>query len=158
MNKTELSIGDWVKVPKLVYDEGLEDFDNGMYKVRHLRGDDLDVYAYKALSYSEVEPIMITKSILERMGFVEKEASKGANTFEYRTDDLLVIYSTTLGSIDMFKAKEKLAEPNTILFEAGNMIEFDLSAKVLYVHQLQHLLRIIGKDFDGIELAGIYEF
>ena len=125
---------------------------------------DLDVCTYEELGYTEVKPIMITKAILEKLGFVEKDSAKGANIFEYKTDDLLVIYSTTLysttlGSIDMFKAKEKLAEPNTILFEAGNVIEFDLSAtKILYVHQLQHLLRMVGKDFDGIELTGIYEF
>ena len=163
MKKTELSIGDWVKVPELVYDNGREDFSNGMCQVQRLGDYDLDVCAYvcayEELGYTEVEPIMITKAILEKLGFVEKESAKGANTFEYKTDDLLVIYSTTLGSIDMFKAKEKLAEPNTILFEAGNVIEFDLSAtKILYVHQLQHLLRLVGKDFDGIELAGIYEF
>ena len=51
-----------------------------------------------------------------------------------------------------------MAEPNTIENEAGNMIEFDLSAKILYVHQLQHLLRIVGKDFNDVELMGIYEF
>ena len=159
MKKTELSIRDFVKVPELVYDNGLEDFSNGMYQIWRLGDYDLDVCAYEELDYTEVEPIMITKAILEKLGFVEKELFKGANTFEYKTDDLLVIYSTTLWSIDMFKAKEKLAEPNTILFEAGNVIEFDLSAtKILYVHQLQHLLRLVGKDFDGIELAGIYEF
>lgn len=159
MKKTELSIGDWVKVPELVYDNGLEDFSNGMYQVQRLGEYDLDVCAYEELGYTEVEPIMITKTILEKWGFVEKESAKEANTFEFRNDDLLVIYSMTLGSIDMFKAKEKLAEPNTILFEAGNVIEFDLSAtKILYVHQLQHLLRMVGKDFDGIELVGIYEF
>ena len=58
----------------------------------------------------------------------------------------------------ILKAKEKIAEPNTIENEAGNMIEFDLSAKILYVHQLQHLLRIVGKDFNDVELMRIYEF
>ena len=136
----------------------MEDFDNGIYHVRRLRDDDLDVYAFEELSYSEVELIMITKAILEKLGFVEKDSESGSNTFEYRTADLLVVYSTTLARVDILKAKEKIAEPNTIENEAGNMIEFDLSAKILYVHQLQHLLRIVGKDFDGIELIGIYEF
>ena len=158
MKKTELSIGDWVKVPELVYDNGSEDFNNGICKIRQLRCTDLDVYAYEELSYSEVEPIMITKAILEKFGFVEKESESWSNTFEYRTADLLVIYSTTLARVDILKAKEKIAEPNTIEYEAGNMIEFDLSAKILYVHQLQHLLRIVGKDFDDVELMGIYEF
>ena len=158
MKKTELSIGDWVKVPELVYDNGLEDFSNGMYQIRRLGDYDLDVCAYEELCYTEVEPIMITKAILEKLGFVEKDSESGSNTFEYRTADLLVVYSTTLARVDILKAKEKIAEPNTIENEAGNMIEFDLSAKILYVHQLQHLLRIVGKDFDGIELIGIYEF
>ena len=71
---------------------------------------DLDVCAYEELGYTEVKPIMITKAILEKLGFIDKESPKGANTFEYKTVDILVIYSTTLGSIDdMFKAKEKLA-------------------------------------------------
>ena len=136
----------------------MEDFDNGIYQVRRLRGDDLDVYAFDELSYSEVELIMITKAILEKLGFVEKDSESGSNAFEYRTADLLVVYSTTLARVDILKAKEKIAEPNTIENEAGNMIEFDLSAKILYVHQLQHLLRIVGKDFDDVELMGIYEF
>lgn len=136
----------------------MEDFDNGIYQVRRLRDDDLDVYAFEELSYSEVELIMITKAILEKFGFVEKDSESGSNTFEYRTADLLVVYSTMLARVDILKAKEKIAEPNTIENEAGNMIEFDLSAKILYVHQLQHLLRIVGKDFDDVELMGIYEF
>ena len=166
MKKTELSIGDWVKVPELVYDNGLEDFSNGMYQIRRLGDYDLDVCVYKELGYTEykklgyteVEPIMITKAILEKLGFVEKDSESGSNTFEYRTADLLVVYSTTLARVDILKAKEKIAEPNTIENESGNMIEFDLSAKILYVHQLQHLLRIVGKDFDDVELMGIYEF
>ena len=158
MKKTELSIRDFVKVPELVYDNGLEDFDNGMHQIRRLGDYDLDVYAYKELGYTEVEPIMITKAILEKLGFVEKDSESGSNTFEYRTADLLVVYSTTLARVDILKAKEKIAEPNIIENEAGNMIEFDLSAKILYVHQLQHLLRIVGKDFDDVELMGIYEF
>ena len=158
MKKTELSIRDFVKVPELVYDNGLEDFDNGIYQVRRLRDDDLDVYAFEELSYSEIEPIVITKAILEKLGFVEKDSESGSNTFEYRTADLLVVYSTTLARVDILKAKEKIAEPNTIENEAGNMIEFDLSAKILYVHQLQHLLRIVGKDFNDVELMRIYEF
>ena len=136
----------------------MEDFDNGIYQVRRLRDDDLDVYAFEELSYSEVELIMITKAILEKLGFVEKDSESGSNMFEYRTADLLVVYSTMLARVDILKAKEKIAEPNTIENEAGNMIEFDLSAKILYVHQLQHLLRIVGKDFDDVELMGIYEF
>ena len=136
----------------------MEDFDNGIYQVRRLRDDDLDVYAFEELSYSEVELIMITKVILEKLGFVEKDSESGSNTFEYRTADLLVVYSTMLARVDILKAKEKIAEPNTIENEAGNMIEFDLSAKILYVHQLQHLLRIVGKDFNDVELMGIYEF
>ena len=136
----------------------MEDFDNGIYQVRRLRDDDLDVYAFEELSYSEVELIMITTAILEKLGFVEKDSESGSNTFEYRTADLLVVYSTTLARVDILKAKEKIAEPNTIENEAGNMIEFDLSAKILYVHQLQHLLRIVGKDFNDVELMGIYEF
>ena len=158
MKKTELSIRDFVKVPELVYDNGLEDFDNGMHQIRRLGDYDLDVYAYKELGYTEVEPIMITKAILEKLGFVEKESESWSNTFEYRTADLLVVYSTTLARVDILKAKEKIAEPNIIENEAGNMIEFNLSAKILYVHQLQHLLRIVGKDFDDVELMGIYEF
>ena len=136
----------------------MEDFDNGIYQVRRLRDDDLDVYAFEELSYSEVELIMITKAILEKLGFVEKDSESGSNMFEYRTADLLVVYSTTLARVDILKAKEKIAEPNTIENEAGNMIKFDLSAKILYVHQLQHLLRIVGKDFNDVELMGIYEF
>ena len=158
MKKTELSIRDFVKVPELVYDNGLEDFDNGIYQVRRLGNYDLDVCAYEELGYTEVEPIVITKAILEKLGFVEKDSESGSNTFEYRTADLLVVYSTTLARVDILKAKEKIAELNTIENEAGNMIEFDLSAKILYVHQLQHLLRIVGKDFDDVELMGIYEF
>ena len=155
MIKTELSIGDWVKVPGLVYDNGLEDFDNGMCKVRRLGDGDLDVYAFEELSYSEVEPIMITKSILERFGFVEKEAVKEVNIFEYRTDDLLAVYSMNYARVDI--RYYKINESNTDENGDSNIMEFDLSANVLYVHQLQHLFRIVGKEFNEIELIGIYE-
>ena len=160
MNKTELSIGDWVKAPKLVYDCGLEDFDNGMCKVRHLRDDDLDVYAFNDLKYSDVEPIVITKAILEKLGFVEKDGDIEPNTFEFRTNDLLVKCYMNSGDIDILKAKEKIPDSHAMDLDyiAANKVEFYLSAKILYVHQLQHLLRIVGKEFDGDELPGIYEF
>ena len=160
MNKTELSIGDWVKAPKLVYDCGLEDFDNGMCKVRHLRDDDLDVYAFNDLKYSDVEPIVITKAILEKLGFVEKDVDVEPNTFEFRTDDLLVKCYMNTSDIDILKAKEKMPDSHAMDLDyiAANKVEFYLSAKILYVHQLQHLLRIVGKEFDGDELPGIYEF
>ena len=154
MNKSELSIGDWVKVHKLVYDNDREDFDNGIHQVRHLRDDNLDVYAVEDLSYSEVEPIMITKSVLEKIGFTEKES----NLFEFKTDSLSIVYSTMLGIAYIIKAKDKIAESDASMYEDGYVIVFDLSAKILYLHQLQHLLRIIGKDINGIDLTGIYEF
>lgn len=158
MNKTELSIGDWVKVPKLVYDCSLEDFDNGMCKVRHLRDDDLDVYAFNDLKYSDIEPIVITKSILEKLGFVEKDGDIEPNTFEFRTNDLLVKCYMNSGDIDILKAKEEIPDPNAMEYTSANDVEFYSTAKILYVHQLQHLLRIVGKEFDGDELPGIYEF
>ena len=151
MKKTELSIGDWVKVPELMRscDNDHDDSFNGIFEVKRLGDYDLDVCSFNELSYYEIEPVMITKAILEKFGFVEKESSKEANIFEYRTADLLVIYSTTLASIDILKAKEKLPEDNnTTVDEAGNMIEFNLSAKILYVHQLQHLLRLVGKELN----------
>ena len=154
MNKSELSIGDWVKVHKLVYDNDREDFDNGIHQVRRLRDDNLDVYAVEDLSYSEVEPIMITKSVLEKIGFVEKES----HLFEFKTDSLSIAYSTMLGIAYIIKAKDKIAESDASMYEDGYVILFDLSAKILYLHQLQHLLRIIGKDINGIDLTGIYEF
>ena len=160
MNKSELSIGDWVKVPKLVYDCGLEDFDNGMCKVRRLRYLDLDVYAYEDLDYSEVEPILITNTILSALGFVEKDPVKEPNTFELRTDDLLVTYSTTLETVDILKSKEKIQEPDKIEQVSANKIKFYLSADILYLHQLQHLLRLVGIELNesvDVKLMGIYE-
>ena len=152
MKKTELSISDWVRVPELMRscDNDHDDSFNGIFEVKRLGDYDLDVCSFDELSYYEIEPVMITKEILEKFGFVEKQSSKEANIFEYRTVDLLVIYSTTLASIDIIKAKEKLPEDNnTTVDEAGNMVEFNLSAKILYVHQLQHLLRLVGKELNG---------
>lgn len=153
MNKSELSIGDWVKVPKLVYDCGLEDFDNGMCKVRRLRYLDLDVYSYEDLDYSEVEPILITNTILSALGFVEKNSSEESNAFVFATDNIIVNYSTKLATVDIVKAKGKVAEP-------GAEVEFNLSAKILYLHELQHLLRLVGIEFNesvDSKLMRIYE-
>lgn len=161
MKKTELSIGDLVKVPELVYDNGSEDFNNGICKIRQLRCTDLDVYAYEDLEYSEIEPILITNVILTKIGFVEKDSSRESNTFEFRLDNLVVNYSTTLAIVDIVKVKEKFAEQNTTEFEEGNKIVFNLSAKILYLHQLQHLLRMVGIELNEIQDAGlmsIYEF
>ena len=153
MNKSELSIGEWVRVPKLVYDCGLENFDNGMYKVRRLRYLDLDVYSYEDLDYSEVEPILITNTILSALGFVEKNSSEEPNAFVLATDNIIVNYSTKLATIDIVKAKDKLTKP-------GAEIEFNLSAKILYLHQLQHLFRLVGIELNesvDVKLMGIYE-
>ena len=153
MDKSELSIGDWVRVPKLVYDCGLEDFDNGMCKVRRLRYDDLDVYAYEDLDYSEVEPILITNTILSALGFVEKNSTEEPNAFVLATDNIIVNYSTKLATVDIVKAKGKLTEP-------GAEVEFNLSAKILYLHELQHLLRLVEIELNesvDAKLMGIYE-
>ena len=161
MKKTELSIGDWVKIPELVYDNGSEDFNNGICKIRQLRCTDLDVYAYEDLKYSEIEPILITNAILTKIGFIEKDSSRESNTFEFRLDNLVVNYSTTLAIVDIVKVKEKFAEQNTTEFEEGNKIVFNLSAKILYLHQLQHLLRLVGIELNEIldvGLMSIYEF
>lgn len=53
-----------------------------MYQIRRLGDYDLDVCAYEELGYTEVELIMITKAILEKLGFVEKDSESGSNTFE----------------------------------------------------------------------------
>lgn len=153
MNKSELSIGDWVKVPKLVYDCGLEDFDNGMCKVRRLRYLDLDVYAYEDLDYSEVEPILITNTILSALGFVEKNSPEEPNAFVLVTDNIIVNYSTKLATVDIVKANGKVTEP-------GAEVEFNLSAKILYLHELQHLLRLVGIELNesvDAKLMRIYE-
>ena len=104
---------------------------------------------------------MITNAILTKIGFVEKESSRESNTFEFRLDNLVVNYSTTLAIVDIVKVKEKFAEQNTTEFEEGNKIVFNLSAKILYLHQLQHLLRLVGIELNEIQDAGlmsIYEF
>ena len=89
------------------------------------------------------------------MGFVEKEHTKEFRVFEYRTDDLLAVYSMNYARVDI--RYYKINESNTAETGDSNIMEFDLSANVLYVHQLQHLFRIVGKDFNEIELIGIYE-
>ena len=63
MKPNELMIGDWVQVPSLI--DNIEHYD-AWCKVKQLRDCDLDVVGFKELNYSEIEPIPITREILEK--------------------------------------------------------------------------------------------
>lgn len=68
LKKEDLMIGSWVKIPKLVYYNSEDDFDNGYTQIKELRTYDLDTYSLKEISYEEIEPIPLTDAIIDKIG------------------------------------------------------------------------------------------
>ena len=126
MKQTELMIGDWVLVPKLI--DEVEDI-KGHFQIRQLRDCDLDVFGFKELKYNEVKPIPITTEILERNGF-KIILAEDINFYraEYKDNDNRGIY--------YFESK-LMAIGN---YKTNNRAEIHCE----YVHELQNALRLCG--------------
>lgn len=130
-NKTsELQLGDWVK---LAYDK-----DNRCVKVICIYQNTIDTdYEGESLHgrYSdfEIEPIQITKELLEKNGFKE---NKGGY-YAYRTDDEKNHVSYTFSCVpnsSIYITKDEYSEQEAT---------FDVP-RPYFVHELQHILRMFG--------------
>ena len=115
MKATELMINDWVQVPCLI--DNVEHYD-AWCKVKQLRDCDLDVIGFKELKYNEIVPIPLTTEILEQNGF---ERVNG----DYQ--DVFYVYDGI----------ELLIDDGYTLFGQCKM-------QIMYVHELQHALRLCG--------------
>lgn len=112
MNINDLMIGDWVYRPDC-YDQVEEIRHNGVIGCDSLRG---------LITFSELEPIPITPEILENNGF---EYDHYYHCWIY--DEFTINYGHLLEEDD-----------NDYLF----IWVADISKKLIYVHELQHVLRL----------------
>ena len=95
----------------------------------------------------KVEPIPLTPEVLARMGFTIEEVPKYDDT--YAEDE----YTATIKCVDSRKCEVKI-EYNTYWkklrafnYDPHNRLEFtSIETQVEYVHELQHILRVIKVD------------
>ena len=122
MKADELMINDWVQIPCLI--DNTENY-NAWCQIKQLRDGDLDVIGFKELSYDEICPISLTTDILEKNGFkIDKYGQ--------------MVLDEELGTSEVY-----------IVLQDGDecywwVVNNELIAKIRYVHQLQHALRLSG--------------
>lgn len=116
MKATELMIGDWVLCP-----------DNMQRQVRYLQVRP-SVIGIGGSSYdkNEIQPIPLTPEILEKNGFRKKS------------------YIEVVGGLDTYYLGEEIGSFRIHRLQKG-YYQFGL-AKINFVHQLQHALRLCGID------------
>lgn len=140
MKEKELQIGDWV----YIFDPDYKD-EKEAYKVSEIREDGIRVYMFND-TYEEnwFEPILLTPEIIEA-----NNLCLGRNVFKHNVgpfeDDTIIDISRNLIMIDDAEKKEfwclHLCNKECDCFEGG-VISMNLN--LLYVHQFQHALRVVG--------------
>lgn len=144
MNKNNLRLGDWVKIPKLVYDAGDGDFSLGYYQITKLEEDEVWTTGLKELGYDEIEPIPLTSEILEQIGFKEDKQLNLSPDYQYHSNspdfDILINLSSTSDKDMMIECynHEKKIKASYICAGAGYGNE--KYKRELFVHDLQHII------------------
>ena len=130
MNATDLMIGDWVKYESQ-HEKVSEIYSAGIY-VRGLMGDENKGYPFEHL-----EPIMLTCEILEKNGF--KLIAVG----DYGL-------ATPKANINRYEKWKCTTNKTFYVYYDKRSKEYSLTAyltyisNILYVHELQHALRMCG--------------
>ncbi len=122
-----LMIGDWVNVKLTQHPTTVTNID----------GNSVYTEAVFPLRYDEIEPILLTKEILEKNEFVLSKKSSVSEEFIYaldRTPDNVLF-------INLFISRD-LAKVYYSPLGVGTMI--DVNIPHCAVHQLQHALRLCG--------------
>lgn len=121
---SELSIGDWVKV-----DDGLPNIIEKAYKINAIAASgfvnaDRNLGLLYKYDINKLSPIPLTPEILEKNGFRLVVVNKKFNDWHDNNITIRKYYN----------------DDNYHLFVCGQKIEF----KMIFVHQLQHALRLAG--------------
>lgn len=123
---SDLSVGDWVQACDVAKRVHCIEFQNGAYFVHF---SDPDTNSEDYLHAPFIDPIPITAEILEKNGFVKNGEYDEWNIGNW--DD------TPFIGISLSRQSMRIKDLGTDIF---------LENKVVYVHQLQHALRLAGLD------------
>ena len=133
MKAKELMIGDWV------YNTHNQEPEQ-VCEIRELAYND-------QYDYDEIEPIPLTPEILARMGFTVEEIPKYDDTY---TEDE---YTATKKCVDTRKCEVEIEyktywkELRAFNHDPHNRLGFtSIETQVEYVHELQHILRVLKVD------------
>lgn len=123
---SDLSVGDWVQDKNGIYAKviGIENWSNGYFLNIELHGVNVGV-----TSLASVHPIPITAEILEANGFVKNGEYNEWSTGNW--DD------TPFIGISISRQSMRIKNLGTDIF---------IENKVVYIHELQHALRLAGVD------------
>ncbi len=127
MNVRELQIADWVRL--------VADGDNEILQVTYVREDGVGFKKY-AVYFDEIEAIPLTAEILEVNGWKKRSYDHAL----YLHDDIL---SIDLGESYSQFGYSHMCGVGTDCVETEYCSEIDFVG-TLYVHQLQHALRLCG--------------
>ena len=142
MKAKELMIGDWVIYkgePTIVYE--IDDY----YQRINTEPDGYD--RIKCIDTLEIEPIPLTPEILAKMGFTIEEVPKYDDTY---TEDE---YTATMKCVDARKCNVEIEyrtyrnEITVFSHDYHNILQYrSIETQVEYVHELQHILRVMKVD------------
>ena len=138
----DLQIGDWVKNQEC------------FCKVKSIAPDGIyfeDEFGEGVCSYDRLEPIPLTPEILEKNGFVPREdwvnGIDEALPFVYENEE--TTESIVIGWRDSYD--NGLRDENALVLKEywqinvdGISANYEKTASVLYVHELQHCLKLVG--------------
>lgn len=142
--KQSFQLGSWVKHPDLEYYNDDGDFSDGYAQITSMSRDELNTTSLKEIGYTDIEPILLTGKILEKLGFKKDGYTNLSPDYFYENDKLSI-------AINLEKSCNK---------EVGIWIytrEFPKQSAELtwargnpgymkgpYLNQLQSLLNLVG--------------
>lgn len=136
MNKEELMIGDWVYNTQNQQNEQVQEVGSGLVMLAYN-----DLYEYE-----EIEPIPLTKEILEKNGFYLCKADFYHPKPSYiwcmdgKRNDTVIDITLYNPSINGVKVLVKV-QSDPLCGDGVNKIH---NCDIEYVHQLQHALKLCG--------------
>lgn len=145
MNKEELQLGNWIKIPQCEYYHDEDDFDRGYAEITSLNQYELNTTSLKEISYDEVEGIPLTEELLIKIGFKKDGYTNLSPDYYLELEDKVISINIKSGcdkDVGIWVNNKKTKYSALLEISRTSLIE-----KILYVHQLQNLLTLINIKF-----------
>lgn len=131
MNIQDFQIGDYVRIPSLVYYNSEDDYYDGICKITVLSKHEISTDALKDIKLEELEPVLLTPEMLQKINFELYENGPIKTLWtgygEDNEDDIEVEFDSRDNGI-----KIKI-DIRGYLFR---------SSEIKYVHELQHIFKL----------------
>ena len=142
--KQTFGIGSWIKHPELEYYYDEDDYNNGYAQITSLSTSELNTTSLKEIDYNEIEPILLTGQILEKLGFKRDGYTNLSPDYFYENDKLSIAINLERSCNKevgiWIYTREFPKQSAELTWERGNPGYM----KGPYLNQLQSLLNLVG--------------